>query len=52
MTVDLSKIPDYRRRELALGAIDLTKAIFSRPGEEEKYQKWLSERQAAGTEKE
>lgn len=43
---DLSKMPEYQRNELSDFAIELTKAIFSRPGEEERYQKWLAERRS------
>jgi len=41
---DLNSIPDFRRRELAEGAIALTKQVFSVPGAEERYQLWLKER--------
>lgn len=42
--IDLDSIPDFRREELAKGAIALTKQVFSTPGAEERYQQWLRER--------
>ncbi len=44
MRIDFNSIPDFRRRELAEGAIALTKQVFSVPGAEERYQLWLKER--------
>ncbi len=43
---DLEKIPEYQRNELSDLAISLTKAVFERPGEEERYQQWLKERRS------
>lgn len=42
--IDLKSIPDFRRVELAKGAIALTREVFSEPGAEERYQQWLKER--------
>lgn len=42
--IDLSQIPEFRRNELADLALALTEKCFSRPGEEERYQAWLSSR--------
>ncbi len=42
--IDLDSIPDFRRVELAKGAIALTVEVFSTPGAEERYQLWLRER--------
>lgn len=44
VVLNLSAIPEYQRNMLSDFAIELTKAVFSRPGEEEKYQRWLAER--------
>ncbi|NCE76605.1 hypothetical protein D1157_16720 [Anaerotruncus sp. X29] len=44
--IDLAAIPDFRRLELAKGAIALTEQVFSMPGAEECYQAWLKERKA------
>ncbi len=44
--IDLAAIPDFRRLELAKGALVLTEQVFSMPGAEERYQAWLKERRA------
>ena len=44
--IDLAAIPDFRREELAKGALALTEQVFSMPGAEERYQAWLKERKA------
>jgi len=44
--IDISMIPDFRRIELAKGALALTEQVFSMPGAEERYQAWLKERRA------
>lgn len=44
--VDLASIPEFRRIELAKGALALTEQVFSMPGAEERYQAWLKERKA------
>ncbi len=44
--IDTSAIPTFRRRELAEGALKLMEQVFSRPGEEERFQAWLRERQS------
>lgn len=46
VTLNLNAIPEYQQNMLADFAIELTKAVFSRPGEEEKYQQWLANRRA------
>lgn len=45
-SIDLASIPDFRRIELAKGALALTEQVFSMPGAEERYQAWLKERRA------
>lgn len=44
--IDLAAIPDFRRLELAKGALALTEQVFSMPGAEERYQEWLKKRRA------
>lgn len=44
--IDIASIPDFRRIELAKGALALTEQVFSMPGAEERYQAWLKERRA------
>lgn len=44
--IDTNMIPDFRRIELAKGALALTEQVFSMPGAEERYQAWLKERRA------
>ena len=44
--IDTSKIPEFRKRDLAEGAILLCKEVFSQPGMEEEFQEWLKERRA------
>lgn len=44
--IDIAAIPDFRREELAKGALALTEQVFSVPGAEERYQAWLKERKA------
>lgn len=44
--IDIAAIPDFRRVELAKGALALTEQVFSVPGAEERYQAWLKERRA------
>ncbi len=45
-SIDLTSIPDFRRIELAKGALALTEQVFSMPGAEERYQAWLKEYRA------
>lgn len=45
-SIDLASIPNFRRLELAKGALALTEQVFSMPGAEERYQAWLEERRA------
>lgn len=44
--IDIAAIPDFRRVELAKGALALTEQVFAMPGAEERYQAWLAERKA------
>lgn len=44
--IDINMIPDFRRIDLAKGALALTEQVFSMPGAEERYQAWLKERRA------
>jgi len=46
LRIDIASIPDFRREELAKGALALTEQVFSMPGAEERYQAWLKERRA------
>ncbi len=46
LSIDVASIPDFRRIELAKGALALTEQVFSMPGAEERYQAWLKERRA------
>lgn len=42
--IQVSQIPEYERNELAKMALAVAEAVFSNPGEEERYQAWLAER--------
>lgn len=42
--IDVSLIPEYQREQLAEFAIEITRKVFARPGEEDRYQAWLYER--------
>lgn len=46
LIIDVASIPDFRRIELAKGALALTEQVFSMPGAEDRYQAWLKERKA------
>jgi len=46
LSIDVASIPDFRREELAKGALALTEQVFSMPGAEERYQAWLKERRS------
>ena len=46
LRIDLESIPDFRRIDLAKGALVLTEQVFSMPGAEERYQPWLKEYRA------
>lgn len=46
LSIDLASIPDFRREDLAKGALALTEQVFSMPGAEERYQAWLKEYRA------
>lgn len=43
--IDVNQIPEYQREQLAQFAIELTRRVFARPGEEDRYQAWLYKRQ-------
>ena len=43
--IDFDSIPEYQRRQLAELALGVTREVFSRPGEEERYQAWIQNRQ-------
>lgn len=45
MEVNVSQIPTFQKEALADLAVRLTKECFEIPGMEEKYQKWLKERE-------
>ena len=49
LTIHIDQIPDFRRIELAKGALALTEQVFSMPGAEERYQAWLKEHKAKHT---
>ena len=49
LRIDLASIPDFRRVELAKGALALTEQVFSMPGAEERYQRWKAERTKKAT---
>lgn len=42
--IDFDSIPEYQRDQLAELALDVTRKVFAQPGEEERYQIWLAER--------
>ena len=44
LKINLDSIPEYQRGQLAEFAIELTRKVFAQPGEEERYQAWLAER--------
>ena len=43
---DLEKMPQHQQDAISAWVIDMTKNLFSQPGVEEEYQKWLAERRA------
>lgn len=43
--INVDLIPEYQRRQLADAVLIMTQKLFSQPGEEERYQLWLQERQ-------
>lgn len=49
--INTAEIPDYKRDELARGAIELMRQVFAAPGEEESYRVWLAKRKAAAAAK-
>lgn len=44
LKINVCSIPEYQRGQLAEFAIELTRKVFAQPGEEERYQAWLAER--------
>lgn len=44
VTINVNLIPEFQCRQLAEFAIELTRKVFAQPGEEERYQAWLAER--------
>lgn len=44
LQINVASIPEYQRGQLAEFAIELTHKVFAQPGEEERYQAWLAER--------
>ncbi|MCM1439198.1 MAG: hypothetical protein NC131_08350 [Roseburia sp.] len=47
--INTAEIPDFRRVELAKGALDLVDLAFATPDAEERYQAWLTERRGGRT---
>ena len=43
ISINIGEIPEFRCNELAEFALKLVREVFSAPGEEERYQSWLSE---------
>lgn len=43
--IDVTSISEYQKHQLAEFALAVTQKVFSRPGEEERYQAWLRKRQ-------
>ena len=43
---DLEEMPQHQQDAISAWVIDMTKKLFSQPGVEEEYQRWLAERQA------
>lgn len=41
----LETMPKFRQDDLSRFVLNLVDLVFSRPGEEEKYQAWLKERE-------
>ena len=44
LRIDIASIPDFRREDLAKGALALTEQVFSMPGAEERYQTLFPEK--------
>lgn len=42
--IDVDSIPEYQKNQLVEWALEQTRAFFSRPGEESRYQAWLQKR--------
>lgn len=47
--IDFSRIPAFRRIELATAAVELMEQVFASPGVEEEFQTWLGQRQKERT---
>ena len=43
--IDTSQVPNFRKEELARGALLLVEQVFSLPGAEERFQEWKSQRE-------
>lgn len=43
---DLGSMPQHQKDALCAWVIDLTKSVFSQPGVEDEYQRWLADRKA------
>lgn len=43
---DLEDMPQHQKDALCAWVISMTKAVFSQPGVEEEYQRWLAEYRA------
>lgn len=43
---DIEKMPQYQQNDLCAWVLELTRTVFSQPGAEEEYQKWLAERRS------
>ena len=49
--MDLDAMPKFRKDELCKATLSLVDAVFSIPGEEERYQEWLRARKEASRER-
>ncbi len=43
---ELEKMPQYQKDTLSAWVLDWVREVFSQPGAEEEYQKWLAEYRA------
>lgn len=48
---DLENMPQHQKDALSAWVLDWVRAVFSRPGAEEDYQKWLVEYRARANKK-
>lgn len=44
LVFELEAVPNFRIENLADGALQLTKQLFSIPGTDEEYKQWLAKR--------